>query len=220
MSFINDALAKAQAEKDNHYLDLENVLQANPAEKTFRFKYPVIVMVVALAIGAVCLALFMVWRADDDIGLKTSITSSKPPAPTVLANASPEISRIYMDALNHQRNGDYNIAEVLYRQVLSLDPNHPYALNNLGVLQMIQKMPDKAIALFQRATVSKNDYVHPYYNLACLYAKQNKMEESLRYLQKAMAIKPDISEWAAKDEDFKNLRDNPDFKKMVGERAH
>jgi len=125
-----------------------------------------------------------------------------------------------MDALNHQRNGDYNIADVLYRQVLSLDPNHPYALNNLGVLHMIQNMPDKAIALFQRAAALKNDYVHPDYNLACLYAKQNKAEESLQHLQKAMAIKPDIREWRLRMRISRNLRDNPAFTKMVEKQTH
>jgi tetratricopeptide (TPR) repeat protein len=100
-----------------------------------------------------------------------------------------------------------------------MEPNHPYALNNLGVLNMIQKMPDKAIALFQRAITLKSDYVHPYYNLACIYAQQNKVEESLRYLQKAIALKPDINEWAAKDDDFKNLHHHPAFKKLLGKQA-
>jgi len=58
MSFINDALVKAQAEKDDRYLDLENVLQANPVQRTFRSKYPVVVLVVALVIGAVSLVFF------------------------------------------------------------------------------------------------------------------------------------------------------------------
>jgi tetratricopeptide (TPR) repeat protein len=219
MSFINDALAKAQTEKDSRYLNLENVLRTDSAEKNFRFRYPLMVVMVALVMGALCLTIIILWPAQGHNGGITSPTPQTQPAQATLTNASPEISRLYMDALNHQRNGDYNIAEVLYRQVLSLDQNHPYALNNLGVLQMIQKMPEKAIVLFERAASLKGDYVHPYYNLACLYAKQNKVEESLRYLQKAIAIKPDIREWAAKDGDFKNMGDNADFNKLVGKRV-
>jgi tetratricopeptide (TPR) repeat protein len=213
MSLINDALAKAQAEKDNRYLHFDGLLQTEPAVRKNRLKYPMIVMAAILAVIVLGGSLFWVWQADEAGRQKKSTT---PPAAWT---PSPEATRIYMDALNHQRNGEYAIAEVLYRQVIAMEPNHPYALNNLGVLQMLQRMPDKAIQLFERAIALKEDYVHPHYNLACIYAQQNKVEESLRHLQKALVLKPDMQEWAEKDKDLMNLRENREFKKLMEKKA-
>jgi len=217
MSFINDALAKAQTEKDNRFLHAEGILQTNPIAGRFRFRYRHMAAVLALFVVAACVVFFMIWPVSAPISQPR--TAAHPVPPAAAGNPSPEASRIYMDALNHQRNGDYHIADILYRQVLTLEPNHPYALNNLGVLNMIQQMPDKAIVLFQRAIALKSDYVHPYYNLACIYAKQNKVDESLLQLEKAIALKPEIVEWAAKDKDFKPLRQHPSFTKLVGKQA-
>ncbi len=77
-------------------------------------------------------------------------------------------------------------AEALYQRVLALDPGHVRALNNLGVIWMEQRKREAAIALFSRAIILKKDYVDPYYNLACLYARANEIDESLWYLKVAM----------------------------------
>ncbi len=83
-----------------------------------------------------------------------------------------------MEALTAQRRGDHKRAEDLYQQALMLDPGHVRALNNLGVLFMDQKKKREAVALFDRAIVLKKDYVDPYYNLACLYARMDEIDES------------------------------------------
>ena len=219
MSYINDALAKAQVEKDHRYLQFDGAGQTSPPVRAFRFKHPIMVAVAVLCVVMLSWPMYLLWQTHygkQRLLVKAPVNR---PAPMAARNPSPDVTRIYMDALHHQRSGDYVIAEVLYKQVLTLDPDHPYALNNLGVLYMIQKMPDKALLLFQRAVTLKGDYVHPYYNLACIYAKQQRGAESLRYLKQAIALKPDINEWAAVDGDLKNLRDNPDFRKLIKKRA-
>jgi len=121
----------------------------------------------------------------------------------------------YQEALIAQRKGDFRKAKELYRKVLTLDPGHVKALNNLGVIYMGQKMRGKAIAAFGRAVVLKKDYVDPYYNLACLYAQTNEIDESLWYLKVAMTINGDVKNWAGKDADLKNIVASPAFKKMI-----
>lgn len=121
----------------------------------------------------------------------------------------------YQEALTAQRKRDLGRAKELYRKVLMLDPAHVKALNNLGVIYMAQKMRGKAIAAFSRAVVLKKDYVDPYYNLACLYAQTNEIDESLWYLKVAVTINGDVKNWAGKDADLKNVAASPAFKKMM-----
>ena len=121
----------------------------------------------------------------------------------------------YDEALSAQRRGDHKRAEDLYQQALMLDPGHVRALNNLGVLFMDQKKKREAVALFNRAIVLKKDYVDPYYNLACLYARAEEIDESLRYLKVAMAIDRDVKNWVVKDADMKSVVTSDEFKKIM-----
>lgn len=121
----------------------------------------------------------------------------------------------YQEALIAQWAGDLRQAEALYEKVLALDPGHVQALNNLGVIYMGQKKREKAIAVFGRAVVLKKDYVDPYYNLACLYAQTNEIDESLWYLKVAAAIDGGVINWVKKDADMKNVAASPEFKKLM-----
>jgi len=121
----------------------------------------------------------------------------------------------YKEALSAQRKGDHKRAEALYRQVLALDPGHVRALNNLGVLYMVEKKGEQAIALFGKAIILKRDYVDPYYNLACLYARKNETAESLWYLKVAMTINDDVKNWVMEDADMERIVASPAFKKIM-----
>jgi Tfp pilus assembly protein PilF len=127
----------------------------------------------------------------------------------------PEADVWYKRALIAQRQGDLREARELYLKVLERDPENVKALNNLGVVHMGRKERDKAIAAFSRAVVLRKDYVDPYYNLACLYAQMNEIDESLWYLKVAMEIDGDVKHWVRKDADLKNVAKSPAFKKMM-----
>jgi quercetin dioxygenase-like cupin family protein len=62
--------------------------------------------------------------------------------------------------------------------------------------------------------------VHPearalHYNLACLEAVQGNRADALAALRQAVALSPDVVEWARDDEDFESLRDDPEFQALV-----
>jgi len=137
---------------------------------------------------------------------------STPPASGRSALREAEVR--YREALTAQRSGDAPGADALYRRVLALDPDHVRALNNLGIIRMEQKKREEAIALFSKAIIVKKEYVDPYYNLACLYARANEIDESLWYLKVAMAINGDVKNWAEKDADMRNVVGSPAFKKI------
>ena len=138
-----------------------------------------------------------------------------PPALPVGGRAALREAEVrYKEALAAQRNGDVPGAEALYQKVLALDPDHVRALNNLGIIRMEQNKREAAIALFSKAIIVKKEYVDPYYNLACLYARVNEIDESLWYLKVAMAINGDVRNWVEKDADMKNVAASPAFKKI------
>jgi len=152
---------------------------------------------------------------------KAAVRTGGKPVPPVAA-ASPggtpvprEAEVRYREALSAQRRGDFKGAEALYQRVLVLDPGHVRALNNLGVICLGQKKRERAIDLFSKAIALKKAYVDPYYNLACLYAQTNEIDESLWYLKVAMTINGDVKNWVEKDADMKNVLASPAFKKIM-----
>ena len=82
------------------------------------------------------------------------------------------------------------------------------------------KKRDRAISMFARAIVLKRDYADPYYNMACLYAQVNEIDESLWYLKIAMTINADVKKWVVKDTDMRNVTGSPEFKKIMEEQKN
>ncbi|MCX5822204.1 MAG: tetratricopeptide repeat protein [Deltaproteobacteria bacterium] len=228
MSYINDALRKAQKDKDNRYESFGGVIAPSPEGPNRPRKRRVIVgTTVALVILVSAVLLFAVYglqRPSAQPKGAPPATVAEKPAPKAMERAirppdGPPVTREadvrYQEALIAQRMGDLRRAEALYEKVLALDPGHVRTLNNLGVIYMGQKKWGKAIAVFGRAVVLKKDYVDPYYNLACLYAQTNEIDESLWYLKVAVAIDGGVINWVKKDADMKNVVASPEFKKIM-----
>ena len=230
MSYINDALRKAQKDKDSRYERFGGVIAQNPEGPDRRRKRRAVVgAIVALAILVSAVLFFVVYGLKQLPGrpkgasLSPATVAEKPvPKATEKVNrpsdgppVTSEADVRYQEALIAQRAGDLGRAETFYEKVLALDPGHVRTLNNLGVIYMGQKKREKAIAVFGRAVVLKKDYVDPYYNLACLYAQTNEIDESLWYLKVAVSIDGGVIDWVKKDVDMKNVLASPEFKKIM-----
>jgi tetratricopeptide (TPR) repeat protein len=72
-----------------------------------------------------------------------------------------------------------------------------------------------AIASMNKAVELKPDYPANYYNRACFYCLKGDTAKSLADLKKAIEMNPSFKQSARKDEDFKSLADNVDFKKLI-----
>jgi tetratricopeptide (TPR) repeat protein len=238
MSYINDALRKAQRERDNRYGKFGGIIAACPGEADRFRKRKAVFFAAAVLILLVSTLLLLAVRvphppppaekapqspaagtvapadATTQAEPKTAASSSPAVRPAVPKMAQ-EADLRYGEALLAQRKGDLRQAEALYQKVLTLDSGHVRALNNLGVVYMAQKKREKAIAVLGRAVVLKKDYVDPYYNLACLYAQVNEIDESLRYLKTAATIDGAVIDWVKKDADMKNVAASPEFKKLM-----
>ena len=72
-----------------------------------------------------------------------------------------------------------------------------------------------AIIAFQKALRIEPNNADPYYNLACLYALQRNVGQSLSYLRKAVSVDEAARSWAMKDTDLRNLRGHAEFQRIV-----
>ena len=63
--------------------------------------------------------------------------------------------------------------------------------------------------------MDKKDYVDPYYNMACLYARQDNKVESIQYLKAAIAVNREVIGWAKNDVDLKSVSASEEFRKLV-----
>jgi tetratricopeptide (TPR) repeat protein len=128
-----------------------------------------------------------------------------------------DVKLLYQQALRYQQKDNVTKAQNTYRKILRIDPKHVSALNNLGVIYMSQKKSEAAKRIFTKAINVNNDYVEPYYHLACLYSQTGDTSNSLNYLKKAIKLKNDVKNWARNDTDLVNIQALDEFKKIVGQ---
>ncbi len=74
---------------------------------------------------------------------------------------------------------------------------------------------DGAIKHYDKAIELQADSANAWYNKACAYSLKGDKERSLYNLRKAIELDPEYKEKAKKDEDFRNLWDDENFKKIV-----
>jgi protein O-GlcNAc transferase len=92
------------------------------------------------------------------------------------------------------RAGQYQQAEILYRQILACDPNHARATLGLGGLAAEAGRYDDAMNLVQRAiSLDPSDPGLPA-ALGNLLMVQNRPHEAIMYFVRALGMKPDMAE--------------------------
>ena len=74
----------------------------------------------------------------------------------------------------------------------------------------------KAIDLFKKIIELRPEKAGAYYNISCLYARQNKIEESIDWLKKA--IEMGYKDWnlIRTDKDLENIRSTSYYKELIG----
>ncbi|HAJ26025.1 MAG TPA: hypothetical protein DCG53_02060 [Syntrophus sp. (in: bacteria)] len=275
MSYINEALKKAQKEKDTQKHNYQCIV-AHAPEKRFLIKsWHIFALLIILIIASVAITFFWLWQqeplpnkslfnpaktipkavvinepvitspeqgkteskpdtlpsgkvmVEQERGAKTA-QPSDPSLPTQAivkdraegkgkeVSHQRDIEILYREALASQKRHDLATAKRLYKELLNLDPRYVKAINNLGVIYMQQNLKGYAIQKFDRAISIKKDYVDPYYNMACLYARFSDLSRSMKYLQEAATINPEVRKWAKNDRDLKNINTSPEFLKFIG----
>ncbi len=100
------------------------------------------------------------------------------------------IQRAFEIAVEHHQSGRLGEAEALYRQILSVQPQHPGALHLLGVLAHTAGRHADAIGFIQQALAldSQNASAHSNLGEACLAL--GRTDEALVHYRRALELDP------------------------------
>ena len=212
MSYIHEALRKAQKEKDSRRPDHHRPFSGTVKKRgvfSGRSRWLV-------ALGVILLA-FTLYSWLDFNG-KEAVTASdeklKPPVRPERTD-SVQAGEFYKRASLFHRRGRLEDAKGFYKKALMLDPNSVKVLNDLGVAYMQGRNYVEAQESFEQAIQRKPDYVDAYYNLACLYALKGEKIRSLTHLKKAISLDASVREWAKKDRDLQNLKGQTEFQEII-----
>jgi len=117
------------------------------------------------------------------------------------------------------RQGNAEDAARHYLQYLKAKPEDIRARNNLGISLAIAGKTNEAIKHFL-AIIRIDPDTSPsvYYNLAGMYSRLNKVDESIKWLK--LAIEKGYTNWdlIQTDKDLDNIRDTLDYRKIIQKR--
>lgn len=219
MSYIHEALKKAQRERDGAFHKYSKTLLAGPSgQELFRNRTVwwtgVVVLILLLAFG------LYLWRTAGPTPTTPAATpmAEKPMRPFHTGRTS-NAQGLFDEAKGLHKAARMDEARRLYQEVLRKDPGYVDALNNLGVLYIREKQYPEAKKNFYKAILLHPRYVDPHYNLACVYAIEGDTSQSMAHLKKAMAIDPTVEQWAIADPDLEPLRQLPEFQELVTEKG-
>ncbi|MEA3486803.1 MAG: tetratricopeptide repeat protein, partial [Thermodesulfobacteriota bacterium] len=218
MSHIDNALKKAQEEKDSLYKLYSPItpVTTHRSNTGQRAVWTIIAAVVLISLAVIALLLFgnSAPNGKNSVIPRKNVAVKKAPAPQQEkaistgsaavplpdsgkkgrllspmagdtdnvrkdADTISGVDNLYQKALSYQQEGNLDKAGEEYINVLNIEPEQVFALNNLGVIYMSRGRNKNAEVLFKRAISLRSDYVNPYYNLACLYSQEGDIPHAL-----------------------------------------
>jgi tetratricopeptide (TPR) repeat protein len=112
--------------------------------------------------------------------------------------------------------GQYEEAIASYNKALQIKPDYHEALTNLGTMLVKLGQSKEAIISYDKALAFKSNDPNTFYNKACCYALQVKLEPALKNLKQALELSPDrYREMVKTDSDFDSIRDNEQFQALI-----
>ena len=213
MSYINEALKKAQEERDSRYVKYNSIaVGSDKAGRRFsgRLFWPLVsgVFLIFLLYGAYA------WLEPSDVKIQSSVKPEHPALKDMVEDPSGK-GELYEKASNLLKLGRFQEAKKLYEAVVSMDPGYVEALNNLGIIYIREGDFNAAKENLEKAVRLNPRHVESYYNMACLYAIKGEAEQSLEYLKKAVSLDSNVREWARKDSDLENLKSSEEFSQLL-----
>lgn len=111
--------------------------------------------------------------------------------------------------------GRYEEELKAYDKAIELKPDLAEAWNNKGFTLLKLDRYEEALKTFEKVIALKPDNADAWYNRACAYSLKGDKGSALRNLSKAIELDGKNREKAKEDEDFKNLWDDKNFKKII-----
>jgi TolB-like protein len=108
------------------------------------------------------------------------------------------------------------LTEVLRQQLERVPEDVRARVLLAGNLAREKADPDEIISHLRTAVALRPNDSNTLYNAACTYGVMGRKPETLETIKKAFAAGYGNPDWAAKDSDLDCLRDEPEFRKLVG----
>jgi tetratricopeptide (TPR) repeat protein len=242
MSYINEALKKAQKEKEARHHRYPGMV-STPGYKARLFPGKAL-WLTAFFLASLAFAAYL-WLPSGDTQPPGSeparpkatpqLASSEPAQPKATPRppsseparpkATPQqksvgnVKALYERARVFHKRGRLQEAMRLYERTLSLNPDYVDALNNLGVIHIQNRRYSAARESFAKAIRLRPDYVDSHYNLACLHALEGAVSQSLIHLKRAVSLDQSVKDWARGDADLRNLHGVRGFEEIIGRGA-
>lgn len=131
-------------------------------------------------------------------------------------HVKPDYAEAYLSrGFTWEAKGNLDNALVDYRKAISLKRN--YGLAIISLYSLLKKLGNNIEAMKYEQSAHEFLQKENEYNQACFEAIHGNAETALKFLKIGLEKKQATKEWAQRDPDFENLRDDPRFKELVGE---
>src|SRR5262245_4207303 len=104
------------------------------------------------------------------------------------------ISDLITTGASLHQAGRLAAAEVLYRQVLCVEPNEPRALHLLGLIAMQRGNYEVAVSEISCAIAAEPDFAEAHYHLGIALKMQGRLDEAIASYNRALEVNPDFAE--------------------------
>jgi tetratricopeptide (TPR) repeat protein len=211
MSYINEALKKAQELKDSGNSKYHSVAEKT-IERRGRMGMKILLYSLPVLFIAASFVSIRLWHGQNK---RMQPSESSEPVQVQNGSSSSQTKELYEKALDLYKAGKITEAKKLYEEVLGLDPGYLEALNNLSIIYIHEKNFAAAKNNLEKAVRLNPDYVESYYNLACLCSIKGDIDQGAGYLKKAISLDKNVKEWAKNDSDLQNLRRSAAFNNLI-----
>ena len=99
----------------------------------------------------------------------------------------------FTQALQAHRERKFKNAEILYKKILKIDPNHFESIFYLASLSVQTKNFDKAKQLFQKALQIRPNHAITCNNLGLIFQELGEYKKAINSYKKAIKIRPDLA---------------------------
>jgi tetratricopeptide (TPR) repeat protein len=215
MSYINEALKKAQEERDScqsifNYISDESDRRKRRFGGILLWCSISVLLFIGLVYGAYA------WLEPSHSRM---VPETGPDIPTIAGLKDEQLGNreLYEKASNLFNLGRFQEAKKLYEAVVEMDPGYVDALNNLGVIYIHDGNFDAAKENLEKAVRLDPAHVESYYNMACMYSIKGEIKQGLEYFKRAISLEKDVRGWAMVDSDLQNLKTMDEFNKLLSD---